>query len=360
MNGVFPNLQNIATLSDAKTRMVSPENVYGEKGRGAMAEHGKPQEEVIRLGQLYSWDESRKSLGQRIRNTNGKGWKVRPYTPIPIDSTTAIMDVPGPGTIQHIWMTTTPAAWSSLILRMYWDDEEHPSVEVPLGQFFCNGWANNRETVTLIPSVPINVNQIGGLNCYFPMPFGKHARITIENTGDLNCDLYYSIIFSEGALPSETAYFHAQYHAYTPVTYKTEFAVLDNVSGRGHYVGVNLAWRQHSAGWWGEGEVKFFLDGDDEYPSLVATGIEDYFGGAWCFKGNYAAPFMGYPSGDSCERPHMTNPGTQHTLYRFHLLDPIRFSRDIRINMQALAHMPLEDDVYSAAYWYQDEPHKSA
>jgi hypothetical protein len=189
------------------------------------------------------------------------------------------------------------------------------------------------------------------------MPFAQHARVTIRDRSDRDCDLYYSIIFVEGDLPPDSAYFHAQCNEYLPVQFKTEFAVLDEVSGRGHFVGTSLAWQQKSAGWWGEGEVKLFLDGDEDYPSLVATGIEDYFGGAWCFKGNHSAPFLGYPSGESCKRPHITNPGTKHTLCRFHLLDPVRFSEDIRITVQALAHMPLEDDVFSVAYWYQSEPH---
>ncbi len=130
--------------------------------------------------------------------------------------------------------------------------------------------------------------------------------------------------------------------------------ILDGVQGVGHFVGTYMAWQQNSQGWWGEGEIKVFLDGDDEYPTLCGTGTEDYFGGAWGF----GAPFLGYPFGQTDFKV-----GNRHGVYRFHIMDPIRFQQDIRITMQAIGwrsegrYLPLQDDIASVAYWYQSEPH---
>ena len=143
------------------------------------------------------------------------------------------------------------------------------------------------------------------------------------------------------------------------MAYKDDYVLLDGVKGRGHYVGTYMAWQQNSSGWWGEGEFKVFLDGDDEYPTICGTGTEDYFGGAWGFGSTYSAPFLGYPLGSTgpCKA------GDRHGLYRFHIMDPIRFQDDIKVTMQALGwrserrFLPLQDDIASVAYWYQTEPH---
>ncbi len=243
-----------------------------------------------------------------------------------------------------------------LILRIYWDGADTPGVETPLGDFFCNGWKKN----VSIQALPINVNSSGGLNCYFPMPFRKHARVTLENRspGDV-AEFYYTINYALTDIPDDEAYFHAQFRRANPLPYKQEYVILDGIEGKGHYVGVYMAWQQNSEGWWGEGEFKAFLDGDGEFPTFCGTGTEDYFGGAWCFGSNYSAPFLGYPLGESDRRP-----GNRHGLYRFHVLDPIRFEKDIRLTMQALGwrswgrFLPLQDDISSVAYWYQTHPAK--
>jgi len=138
-----------------------------------------------------------------------------------------------------------------------------------------------------------------------------------------------------------------------------EHVLLDGVSGQGHYVGTYLAWTQMSNGWWGEGEIKFYIDGDKEYPTICGTGTEDYVGGAWCFNGEtYTTPFLGYPLKDAAE-----GRVPRHGLYRWHVMDPIRFRQDLRVTIQALGwwpehkYQPLTDDIASTAFWYQAEPH---
>jgi len=351
-NGMF----GITKLSDAETRSISAENVYGEKGRGGMAQVSEvPQPEVEKIGQV--WD----GPNQCARELGAK-WKVRPCITLPKESTTTIMDIEGPATIQHIWITVDPKQHRDLILRMYWDGEETPSVEVPIGDFFCNAW--NR--ATNITALPINVNPTGGLNCYFPMPFRKHARITVENLApEDQSGFFYTINYSLGPVHESEAYFHAQFRRTNPLKYMEDYTILDGVKGKGHYVGTFMAWQQNNDGWWGEGEFKAYIDGDTEYPTICGTGTEDYFGGAWGFGGNFSAPFLGYQDVTVLEQPgHAINRhGNRHIMYRFHILDPIRFKQDLRVTMQAIGwrsegrYLPLQDDISSVAYWYQAEPH---
>jgi hypothetical protein len=351
-DGIHMGLGNIQRLSDTETRLVTAENVYGEKGRGGMAEvTDTSQTEVARLGQAWDKNEASRELGQK--------WKVRPCITIPGTTTAAIMDVEGPGTIQHIWITADSKFYRDLIMRIWWDDEDAPSVELPLGDFFCNGFSKR----TNILALPINVNPSGGFNSYFPMPFRKRAKITIENRNPKDIrGFFYAITYAKGPVADDDACFHAQFRRVNPLEYGEDYTIVDGVRGKGHYVGTYMAWQQNSTGWWGEGEVKFFLDGDDEYPTLCGTGTEDYFGGAWCFGDTFTAPFLGYPQG-----PRLPDddgkPGGRHGLYRFHVMDPIRFSTDLRVTMQALGwrsegrFLPLQDDISSVAYWYQAEPH---
>ena len=348
-HGTNMNLGNIAKLSNAKTRMVSAENVYGEKGKGGMAEYGDaPQPEVSRIGQ--SW----KDVTTASREL-GQGWKVRPCIFINRHSTATIMDVEGPGVIQHIWITVRPAQYRDLVIRMYWDGEDTPSVESPIGDFFCNGW----QTYTDVTSLPINVNPSNGLNSFFPMPFGKHAKVTVENRANEDlAHFFYQITYALTPIDDDDAYFHAQFRRTNPVPYKEPYTIVDGITGKGQYVGTYMGWQQNTGGWWGEGEAKFYIDGDGEFPTICGTGTEDYFGGAWSFGKNFSAPFMGYPLGNSD-----STPGTRHGLYRFHIMDPIRFETDLRVTMQALGwgtdtrYRPLQDDISSVAYWYQSEPH---
>lgn len=348
-NGVHMNLGNIMKLSNAVTRSITAENVYGEKGKGGMADMTQePQPEVAQIGQ--AWDGP-----NACARDLGRPWKIRPCITVPAGASSTLMDVDGPGVIQHIWITLDSKFYRDMILRIYWDGESEPSVQSPVGDFFCNGW-NTRVPVL---AQPINVNPSGGFNCYFPMPFSRHVRVTIENRAPQAVSgFFYAINYALTEVADDDAYFHAQFRRTNPLPYLQDYTILDNVTGQGQYVGTYMAWQQNSSGWWGEGEFKAFIDGDSDYPTICGTGTEDYFGGAWCFGSTFSAPFLGYPLGSTDGKP-----GSRHGLYRFHIMDPIRFDRDLRVSMQAIGwrsegrYLPLQDDIASVAYWYQSEPH---
>ncbi len=329
-------LHSLPELSDAETRSISAENPTGEKGRGATE---VPDE---------------RSPASRL----GKGWKVKPCITLPKGETVKLADIRGSGFIRHIWLTVDAKAYRNCVLRFYWDGEEKPSVEVPLGDFFanCHGLRYN------VNSIPVAVNPSGGFNCYFPMPFRRSAAITVENQWmeDIG-GFYYQITYSLEEVKDKMVYFHAQWRRSMTTRQNPQHTILDGVRGSGHYVGTVLAWTQLSNGWWGEGEIKFFVDGDTEHPTICGTGTEDYFGGAWCFGGEtFSTAFLGYPlyRRESGEVP-------RHALYRWHILDPIRFRSDLKVTIQALGwypdrkFQPLTDDIASVAYWYQTEPHAS-
>ncbi|MFA5787772.1 MAG: glycoside hydrolase family 172 protein, partial [Actinomycetota bacterium] len=251
-------LGSLPLVTSQVTRSISAENPTGEPGAGARAE----PEASCPASDL------------------GRGWKVRPSIQLEAGSTTTLADIQGPGVIQHIWITTDLRAYRDCVLRFFWDEEESASVEVPLGDFF----ANAHGLLCKVDSVPVAVNPAGGFNCYWPMPFRKRCRITIENQRWESIGaLYYQITYALGDVPAEAAYFHAQWRRSVSTREKPEHVILDSVAGRGHYVGTVLAWEQLSDGWWGEGEIKFFIDGDGDFPTICGTGTEDYFGGAWCF-----------------------------------------------------------------------------
>jgi hypothetical protein len=299
----------------------------------------------------------------------GRGWKVSPSIQVPANSTVLLGDVAGPGVIQHIWMTVSHTFWRRLLLRICWDEEETPSVEVPLGDFFCNGWASYCH----VSSLPIAVNPNGGFNSYWPMPFRSRARIWIVNLSAEDVPaLYYQIDYSLSDASEVAAYFHAQWRRSKPLPYLTPHTILDNVRGQGHYVGTYIAWGANNPGWWGEGEVKFYLDGDDQWPTICGTGTEDYFGGAWNFEyppGVYrifTTPFSGLTQ---VLKPDSRSGGPERFgMYRWHIPDPVRFQKDLRVTIQALGwrstpdgkgrYQPLQDDIASTAIWYQTEPHE--
>ncbi len=329
-----PDLGSIHLLSDQVTRSICAENPDGSVGGGAQAEPG----------------------GQGAASQLGRGWKVRPCITLPAGSLTTLAEIEGPGVIQHIWITVRESAYRDAVLRFYWDGEQSPSVEVPLGDFFANGHGVRCD----VNSLPVAVNPVGGFNCYWPMPFRRSCRITIENQRyeDIG-GFFYQITYALGPVAEQAAYFHAQYrHGLTTRDYP-EHVLLEGVRGQGHYVGTYLAWSQFSNGWWGEGEIKFYLDGDSEYPTICGTGTEDYFGGAWGFGGRtYSTAFLGYPLYAKGE-----GQVPRHGLYRWHIADPIRFAQELKVTMQALGwwpggkYEPLTDDIASVAYWYQTEPH---
>jgi hypothetical protein len=335
-------LGGIARLSRAKTRSISAENVTGEKGMAGMAVDG---------------------TGAAAARDLGQGWKVSPSIHIAPDATATLAEIAGPGAIQHIWLTTHPNRWRELVFRIYWDGEETPSVETPVGDFFCNGWCERSN----VASLPIAVNPAGGMNSYWPMPFRTAARVTVQNLGVEPAVLYYQITYALDAVPDDLAYFHAQWRRDNPLRYKDVHTILDGVRGHGQYAGTYVAWGVNNTGWWGEGEIKFYLDGDDEFPTICGTGTEDYFGGAWNFEhprgeyGVYSTPFLGLSQVIKPDGLYRSQ--QRFGMYRWHVLDPIRFEQDLRVTIQALGwrsgrrYNPLQDDIASVAYWYQTEPH---
>lgn len=337
------NMNHLYMLSQAKSRSITAENPTGEKGHGAMAEID-PKDKKHPARDL------------------GQGWKVSPYITINAGTKAVIGEIEGSGIIHHIWMTSHPSSWRELILRMHWDQEKEPSVEVPLGDFFCNGWCQRKN----VKSVPIAVNPAGGFNCYFPMPFHKLAKITIENIGVEDRIFFYQIDYRLSLVEKEAAYFHASFRRENPVAYMQPYTILDGVWGKGQYIGTYAAWQVNSNQWWGEGEIKFYMDGDKEYPTICGTGTEDYFGGAWNFEdpeGEYGE-FSNLYQGLQVIKPDGLYQANQRFgMYRFHIPDPIYFEQELKVTMQALGwrsgqrFLPLQDDIATVAYWYQTEPH---
>jgi len=336
-------LGSLPLITDAVSRSISAENPDGAKGGGARA---KPGDDPNCSG-------AARELGQ--------GWKVRPCITVKKGETVALADIAGPGVIRHIWITVDPKALHSCVLRFYWDKDPRPSVEVPLGDFFALGHRQR----TFIASLPVAVCPSGGMNSYWPMPFKKHARLTVTN--DYHEDVggfFYQIDYALTEVPKEAGYFHAQFRRSLTTREYPEHVILDGVKGKGHYVGTYLAWTQLSGGWWGEGEVKFYIDGDKKFPTYCGTGTEDYFGGAWGFYGpnnaeqTFTTPFLGLPL--SLQQPGQV---PRHGLYRWHIVDPIHFAKDLKVTIQALGwwpggkYQPLTDDIASTAFWYQTLPH---
>lgn len=348
------NFFGITRLKNARTHLITAENVYGEKGKGGMAPlSAEAQPEVLKIGQHWDGPNScARDLGMK--------WKIRPCITLNANSETAIMDVDGPGRITHIWFTVDVPFFRDLIMRIWWDNEDFPSVEAPVGDFFCCGW----KTRINILALPINVNPSGGMNSYFPMPFRKHAKITIENRNpNAVGGFFYAISYESGEVAADEAYFHAAFNRSNPLAYLEDYVILDGVKGCGHYVGTQMCWQQNTEGWWGEGEIKAFIDGDDEFPTYCGTGTEDYFGGAWGFGSNFSAPFLGFHDIKAVGGRPTNTVGNRYNLYRFHIMDPIRFESDLKVTMQAIGwrsegrYLPLQDDISSVAYWYQTEPH---
>lgn len=344
-NGLGMHMGNLPRLSHAKTRSISPENFTGEKGKGGMATDG--------TGEVHA-----RFLGQ--------GWKMSPSIDIESGETITLADIEGSGAIQHIWMTPT-GHFRFSIIRIYWDDEEQPSVECPVGDFFACGWGEYAQ----VSSMAICVNPGSAFNCYWEMPFKKRCRITMENMADEKMRVYYQIDYTLTEVPDDVAYFHAQFRRVNPLPYKDVYTILDGVEGHGQFVGTYMAWGSNNNGWWGEGEIKFYIDGDGEFPTICGTGTEDYFCGSYNFdvKGEYVeftTPYAGLPQ---VIRPDGLYKSQQRFgMYRWHVTDPVRFEEDLRITIQALGwrqrlgwtqggpYLPLKDDIASVAYWYQTLP----
>ncbi|SIN71257.1 glycoside hydrolase family 172 protein [Chitinophaga niabensis] len=340
-NGLDMNLGNLSRLSDAKTRSISPENITGEPGKGGMAtlEQGNAKNAARDLGQ---------------------GWKVNPYIHIEPGKTVTLAEINGSGAIQHIWMTPT-GNWRYSILRFYWDDETTPSVEVPVGDFFGMGWGEYAQ----MNSLAVTVNPGSAFNCYWSMPFRKKCKITMENINTERMTLYYQVDYTLTQVPEDAAYFHAQFRRNNPVK-GAEFTMIDGIKGKGQYVGTYVAWGVNNNGWWGEGEIKFFMDGDNKFPTICGTGTEDYFCGSYNFdnKGRYQEFSTPYAGLHQVIRPDGLYKSQQRFgLYRWHIMDPVRFEKELKITIQDLGwrsggrYLPQQSDISSVVFWYQREPH---
>jgi hypothetical protein len=356
-NGLDMNMGNLYRLSDAKSRSISPENFTGEKGKAGMADPA---------------DKDKPNVANAFNAARdlGQGWKVNPYVRIKPGETFTMAEIDGPGAIQHIWMTPT-GKWRFSIMRIYWDNEAEPSIECPVGDFFAMGWGSYAH----LSSLAVCVNPGSAFNCYWAMPFRKKCRITMENISDAEqMTLYYQIDYTLTDVPSDAAYFHAQFRRLNP-NVTSDYTVVDGIKGKGHYVGVYLAWGVNNNGWWGEGEIKFFMDSDAKFPTICGTGTEDYFCGSYNFETvkknaagvaerdytEFCTPYSGL---------HQVIRGDGHDqvkkrfgLYRWHIMDPVRFEKDLKVTIQDLGwrqggrYLAQKSDIASVCYWYQTEPH---
>ena len=330
---------NLSKIKKLESRSICAENFTGEKSKGGMAETGTGAEPARDLGQ---------------------GWKVSPSVRIAPGETFTLAHIKEKGIIKHIWITDNSPA-RTLILRMYWDDSEIPSVQVPLGDFFA--YAQPDKFTSPLTSLPVCVNPRRALNCYWDMPFYKNCRITIENLHHEEVTVYYQIDYVTGDIDEGLGYFHARFRRVNPLPYKENHVILDKICGNGHYVGTYLFWGVNNNGWWGEGEIKFFIDGDGEYPTICGTGTEDYICGAWNFDvdGKYrefSTPYSGLTTVSTTDSTYLAN--RRFSMYRWHITDPIYFKKDLKVTIQALGwrsghrYLPLQDDISSVAFWYQD------
>ena len=346
-NGLEMNLGSLPRLSNAQSRSISAENPTGGKGKGAMSEPTN-----------------------RASTRLGRGWKCRGSVEIEPQQNFTLADIEGSGSVQSMWFDGDVAR--DFILRVYWDQQEQPSIECPMPDFFGLPWVHpddlgNRGPLVRLNSLPVSVNPNRGLNCFWVMPFRRGCRITVENTGPAEArTCYHQINYTLTDVPDDAAYFHAQFRHVNPQPYGQPFTIVDGVRGKGHYVGTVMGWGMLNLDdWWGEGEIKFYIDGDEEFPTICGTGVEDYFGGSYAWKVDdefieHSSPFLGMhqriPPEDTA------NNQLRHAMYRWHVMDPIRFERDLRVTNQALNwgpegfYVPGEPEISSVAYWYQNLP----
>ncbi|HNS31778.1 MAG TPA: DUF2961 domain-containing protein [bacterium] len=335
------DMKNLSILDTAESHSISAENFRGEKGKGGMATAG---------------------TGEQCARDLGQGWKISPSVKIEGKSVFELADIEGPGTVEQVWMTVS-GKWRFNILRIYWDGQETPSVECPVGDFFGCGW----EKPCRINSLAVCVNPWTGFNSYWQMPFRKRCRITLENISEETATVYYQINYSLGNIDENAGYFHASFRRTNPLPYREVYTILDGVEGKGRYVGTYMAWGVNNCGWWGEGEIKFFLDGDREFPTICGTGTEDYFCGSYNFENKeikqyeeFTTPYTGLPQVIRPDGVYQSQ--TRFGLYRWHITDPVRFKKNIRVTIQALGwrsghrYLPLRDDISFVAFWYQELP----
>ena len=313
-NGLGMNMGNLSRLSNAQTRSISPENFTGEKGKGGMSTDGPALKNAQRAGLGQGWKISLHN------NSAGRDGSSRRHK--------------GMGAIQHIWMTLA-GYYRFAILRMYWDDSEKPSVECPVGDFFCDPQPGDFRQLT---SLAVCVNPGSAINCYWEMPFRKRAYITIENISDKEMTLFYQIDYCLTEVPDDCAYFHAQFRRVNPLPYKEVYTILDNVRGKGHYVGTYMFWASTTTGLVGRGRNQVLpLTATRNSPPSAAQA-QRTISAAPTLRGEQPVRRVPHPT-RVCTRSKARR--SEHypaeaSMYRWHIADPIRFEKDIKVTIQAL------------------------
>lgn len=315
------------------------------------------------VGRAITWENrtGEPGAGGKAPGANNvSGRKGAPCIPkVANGETVTLMDIEGCGVIRHIWITIpdrSPQALRNMILRMYWDGHSVPSVEVPLGDFFGVAHGRTVEMANAYTSMTLG----RGFNCFFPMPFATRAKITVENDMPDGKDMrafFFQIDYeSRYELPPKTGRFHAQFRRENPTVEKRDFVVLDNVEGPGMFLGCVIGIRPLGPHWWGEGEMKFYMDGDQDWPTICGTGTEDYFCAAWGM-GKYINDHHGCPL---YTEPDDFFPHRLISMYRFHQKDPVYFRRSFKATIQQIGWnkglFERSDDWCSTAYWYQLHP----
>lgn len=324
------------------------------------------------LGGIYQLRDGIKT--KRVSSYDRSGGNAD-FIPIPAGETVDLASLSGPGIIKHIWLTLNtkdPFIRRNAVIRMYWDGETHPSVESPLGDFFGQGWGEEYNFASLpLAAAPKNGR---ALNCYFPMPFGDGARITIENQSDLDITSFYYYVDYEvhTSMPASAGRFHACWNreitGVHPEEGETEWGVIGSqgpnktdehnyvfadIKGKGHFIGINYYVESPGPMWYGEGDDMWMIDGEGWPGSLHGTGTEDFFNSAWCPNELYAHPYFGYAR--IPDNPSWL--GRTHC-YRFFMEDPIYFEKSLRASIEHGHNNNLTLDLSTVSYWYQTEPHK--
>ena len=330
-------LDALSRAAGGRSRSISAENPTGGPGMGGRSAEG---------------------YGAAAARDLGIGWKVSPAVTVASGEVFELANVTGQsGEIRHIWITDN-APTRRLVFRIYWDGSDIPSVEVPLNDFFAN---TDNDVFRQLNSLPVCVNPRRGFNCYWTMPFRTGFRITVENQHSDSVTVYYQFDYLEKEVPADALYFHAQFRRVNPLPYREVFTILDGVHGAGQYVGTYLFWGVNNCDWWGEGEIKFYMDGDRDYPTICGTGTEDYFCGSWNFDVNgeyreFSGPYTGLAK--VLKPDGLYRSQQRFSLYRWHITDPVCFRQDLRVTIQALGwrsegrYLPLQDDISSVAYFY--------
>jgi hypothetical protein len=289
--------------------------------------------------------------GGKAASPLGVGRKGSAYREVKPGETVPLCDLDGPGTIRHIWLTVEnrPENMRGVVLRAYWEGQEHPSIECPVGDFFGNAQGK----IVTYGSAVHSSSSSGGMNIWLPMPFVKHARFTVTNETPKKTFLFYQMDLTLGdKLPADVGRLHVLFRRENPTVEKKDFEILPLRKNKGRYVGAVIGVRNlHPKQWWGEGEIKVYMDGDTQFPTICGTGSEDYVGLAW---GLQQATFL--YNGCSLREKGLVS------MYRWHLLDPYAWRKEARITIQQLTWVegtgPVDtaDDWSCATFWYEPTP----